>query len=251
MMVAWLLAGALAAASGGAGTERVEELLASGNRHYEAGDYAGAAGDYQRILDYGIESHVVHYNLGNAQFKQGHLGEAILSYERALVLSPRDAEAAGNLAYAVSLTVDAVEVPEPPFPLRALLWMVHRTTPGEDALLLLLVVYLLGATSTVAIFLGPGRRRPLAYVAVAFLLLGAWSGGALAWKEYQELGRERAVVLTEKVDALSGPAVDYTPLFTVHEGLQVQVRSRRGEWLHIVLPNGLNGWVPAGSLGLV
>ncbi len=252
MITAWALAGALAVSGAGAGHEsRVAELLASGSRHYEQGDYAAAAADYQRILDYGIENEVVHYNLGNAQFKQGELGEAILSYERALALNPRDPEAAGNLAYAVSLTVDAVETPEPPFPLRGFLWLLHRTTAGEDAMLLLLAAYLLAATCTGAILLRRGNRKPLVYVAAALLLMGAWSGGALGWKEYRQLGQQRAVILTEKVDALSGPAVDYKSLFTVHEGLRAVVRSRRGEWVQILLPNGLIGWVPATTLGIV
>lgn len=252
MISAWVLAGALALGAADAGNEsRVAELLASGSRHYEQGDYAAAAADYQRILDYGIQSEVVHYNLGNAQFKQGELGEAILSYEKALALNPRDPEAAGNLAYAVSLTVDAVETEEGPFPLRAFLWLLHRTTAGEDALLLLLAIYLLGATCTAAIFLRRGNRRPLLYVAAALLLMTAWSGGALAWKEYRQLGQQRAVILTEKVDALSGPAEDYKPLFTVHEGLQAVVRNRRGDWVQILLPNGLMGWVPAASIGIV
>ncbi len=252
MIRAWALAGALALSGAGVGHEsRVAELLASGSRHYEQGDYAAAAADYQRILDYGIENEVVHYNLGNAQFKQGELGEAILSYERALVLNPRDAEAAGNLAYAVSLTVDAVETPEQPFPLRAFLWLLHRTTAGEDAMLLLLTAYFLGATCTGAILLRRGNRRPLVYVAAALLVIGTWWGGALAWKEYRQLGQQRAVILTEKVDALSGPAVDYKSLFTVHEGLRDVVRTRRGEWVQILLPNGLMGWVPAGTLGIV
>jgi hypothetical protein len=118
-------------------------------------------------------------------------------------------------------------------------------------MLLLLAAYLLGASCTGAILLRRGNRRPLAYVAAAVLLMGAWSGGALGWKEYRQLGQERAVILTEKVDALSGPAVDYKSLFTVHEGLRAVVRTRRGEWVQILLPNGLIGWVPATTLGIV
>ena len=252
MIAAWLMIGALALTPGGGETpDRAEELMTSAGRHYENGDYAAAARAYRRILDYGIQNEVVHYNLGNAQFKLGHLGEAIRSYERALLLDPRDQEAAGNLAYAVSLTVDAIAVPERPFPVRAWLWAVHSTTPREDAALLLLAVYLLGATSAGAILLRRRSRRPFLYVAGALILMVGWSGGVLAWKEAERRGAGQAVILTEKVDALSGPAIDYTPLFTVHEGLRVRVTNRRSGWVQILLPNGLNGWVPAHRLGMV
>ena len=118
-------------------------------------------------------------------------------------------------------------------------------------MLLLLAAYLLGATGTAAIFLRRRNRRPLLYVAVVVLIMGAWSGGALGWKEYRQLGQQRAVILTEKVDALSGPADDYKSLFTVHEGLRATVRNRRGDWVQLLLPNGLTGWVPASTLGIV
>ena len=37
------------------------------------------------------------YNLANAQYRLGNLGQAILNYERALALEPRHPEAAANL----------------------------------------------------------------------------------------------------------------------------------------------------------
>ena len=114
-------------------------------------------------------------------------------------------------------------------------------------MLLLLALYVLGGVVMAGILVRRRRRRPLLYVAAVLILLVSWSGGALAWKETRR-SSQRAVILTEKVDALSGPAVDYTPLFTVHEGLRVRIRSRRGNWVHILLRNGLNGWVPADSL---
>ena len=227
---------------------RAAELLATGNRYYEAGSYAEAAAAYERILEYGVQNEVVHFNLGNALFKQGLLGPAILNYERALVLMPTDPEALENLAYAGSLTVDRVEVPEPSFPVLALAWVLHRTTPGEDAVLLLASLYLLGATSAAAVLLRSWKRRPLLYVAVLLLLLSVWSGGSLLWKETSRARSDRAVVMAEKVDALSGPADDFTPLFTVHEGLRVRIRNRRGEWAQIALPNGLSGWVQADAV---
>ena len=31
--------------------------------------------------------------------------------------------------------------------------------------------------------------------------------------------------------------------FSVHKGLKGEVGEKAGEWFHIVLPNGLHGWV--------
>ncbi len=45
------------------------------------------------------------------------------------------------------------------------------------------------------------------------------------------------------VDGRSAPVSDGTVLFTVHEGLKVEVRSERQGWVQIALPNGLVGWI--------
>lgn len=232
--------------------DRTADLLAEGNRRYEEGDFAGAAEAYQRILDYGVRNEIVYYNLGNALFKQRRLGQAILAYERALKLAPGDREAAENLAYASRLTVDRVEVPEPAFPARVLRSLVNLTGPREDAWLLLIATYLLGGAVAGAILTRSRLvRRALGYVGIVLLCMTVWSGSLLLYKDHRDRAVRRGVVLVEKVDALSGPSPENTSLFTVHEGLRVDIRNQREGWVQILLPNGLNGWVPRDTLGIV
>jgi len=64
-------------------------------------------------------------------------------------------------------------------------------------------------------------------------------------------GSARAVVLDPSVDVLAGPGENNASLFTVHEGLTVEVLSERESWVQVSLPNGYNGWVPRGALGVV
>ena len=56
----------------------------------------------------GVRDPQAHYNLGNACFKAGRLGEAVLWYERALRLAPRDADIRANLHYVEQLRLDKV-----------------------------------------------------------------------------------------------------------------------------------------------
>ena len=60
-----------------------EAFFDEGNRLYREGDYAGAVESYERIRESGFESGALHYNLGNAWFRLGEIGPAILHYERA------------------------------------------------------------------------------------------------------------------------------------------------------------------------
>jgi len=251
-----LLCITLAAAAGLAHAEdrsgRATELLEEGNAAYERGDYAAASAAYQRILDYGFEHEIVYYNLGNSRFREGRLGEAVLRYEQALRLDPADRDAADNLRHVASLCVDQVEEQGPSFPVVAGHWLLTRTTVREDAWLLAAAVWLLAAM-LVVIILAPARwsRRPWAYVAVLFACLALGSGTLLLVKEGAGAGDPTAVVLAETEEVVSAPAADGTPLFTVHEGLRVRIRGRREGWAQIVLPSGLNGWIPAAALGVV
>ena len=59
------------------GAASAAAVFAEGNGHYQSGDFAAAERSYRLLLDQGIDSGAVYYNLGNACFKQKKLGEAI------------------------------------------------------------------------------------------------------------------------------------------------------------------------------
>ena len=70
------------------------------NALYRAGDFAAARRTYLEVVDAGVQDARLYYNLGNACFKAGKLGEAILWYERARRLVPHDEDIEANLRFA-------------------------------------------------------------------------------------------------------------------------------------------------------
>ena len=73
--------------------------FSSANELYAKGKFADAAAAYEKILQTGGQSPALLFNYGNAEFKSGHLGQAIAAYRRAELLTPRDAELRANLAF--------------------------------------------------------------------------------------------------------------------------------------------------------
>jgi tetratricopeptide (TPR) repeat protein len=69
------------------------------NRAFAEGHYAAAVAGFEGLARTRGWSAPLLYDLGNAYAQEGHVGRSILSYERARVLAPRDADITANLAY--------------------------------------------------------------------------------------------------------------------------------------------------------
>lgn len=70
------------------------------NRLYQSGNFSEAAAAYEKILVSEGPRAVVLYNLGNSYQSLKQYGSAILAYERARLLTPRDPDLRTNLALA-------------------------------------------------------------------------------------------------------------------------------------------------------
>jgi len=236
-----------------AGVGAQEELFAQGNQRYQEEDFGAAIEAYETVLSAGYESGPLLYNLGNAYFKAGELGRAILAWERARDLAPRDPDVEANLALAHSLTVDRVE-PLPRFwlisavrwwvdllPHAALVWAVAA---GWLALAGGLVAFIIALRDSVRRL---GQRIALACGVVVLVL-----GTNLLVRELAIGEGERGVILADVVQVRSAPAEDDNlTLFEVHEGTRVRVDQRTEAWAEIVLADGKVGWVPTTALGVI
>lgn len=222
-----------------------ERFFEDGNRLYQQGDYRAAIENYQRIIDSGLESGSLHYNIGNAYFKLGRLGEAILHYERARRLAPGDADVRANLELARSLTVDEV-TPLPRFWLvRAVDWWVGLLPRGW----LVLVVGAGYAAAMAGLVMMILRRRTavsrwarrLAIGSAAIALVFAIN---LAVRELGIGQPKDAIIMAEETPVQSAPSDDRAlQVFTIHEGTKVRIDQRSEEWVEIVLQDGKVGWV--------
>jgi uncharacterized protein YgiM (DUF1202 family) len=87
---------------------------------------------------------------------------------------------------------------------------------------------------------------------LAVLLLAVVAVGTSWWvTEQRTRGHRTAVVLEDTVEVLAGPGRNNATLATVHEGLDLEIRGERSEWIQVRLPNGVSGWVSESSVGVV
>lgn len=239
---------ALAGAARAADLEQARTDCADAARAYADEDFARAADLYQDALDQGLDNAVVHYNLGNARFKEGELGRAIASYLRAERIAPRDGAIRTNLQRARAQVKD-LELSGGPLPpvLRPFQWIYRRMSANEWLQVALVLWILLAGLRILAHWrpLPRGRLRPATAVLVGASLLGFLIGGV---RYRQDFLVDRAVVVSEEVEVRSGPGSGYNLAFRVHEGLAVRVAEDRGDWVRIDLGGELVGWVRSSAL---
>ncbi len=70
-------------------TEAMSQTSQRAAEAYQAEKFAEATQAYQELVTVGVKNSDIFYNLGNAYFKQGDLGRAIVNYRRAKLLAPR------------------------------------------------------------------------------------------------------------------------------------------------------------------
>ena len=209
------------------------------NQAYDQGNFSEAKAGYEKLVDGGDWSANVFYNLGNADYRLGASGRAILDYERALALDPAHPEAQANLAVLRKQTgarVRAVAWLDAVFGWQSVdVWTVVAAVAGWFAVLGLALIF-------------SGKRAEksgLWLMTIAGLAICACAAGALWWR-----GQESAlaIIVAQQTEARLAPADSAGLAEALPAGSRVQVLSERGEWIYCILPGAGRGWIPQNAL---
>ena len=223
----------------------LDSLLSKGNIAYEAGDYESAIMNYTDA-DSLIQSADLDLNLGNAFYKSGIVGKAILHYERASKLRPMDEDIQHNLQLARNLTLDKLE--DSTTSAFMLWWQGVLLKTGMDTLAWLSILAAILSVLGWLVFRISGTRakRQLGFTAgslfLVVTLLCVWM--SLSAKQVIQ-SKDEGIILTSRVEVKSAPDEESTELFVLHEGSKVSLIEERGAWTSIALPNGNKGWMPS------
>ncbi|MGA2605268.1 MAG: tetratricopeptide repeat protein [Verrucomicrobiia bacterium] len=220
------------------------EDFKSANQLYDTGKFTEAAAVYERIEP---KTAHVYYNLGNAHFREGKLGSAILDYERARRLAPRDPDILANLKFAEQrLGVDDVNAPPRAWQ-KLLRSVIESRTSTEWEVYELLALWLTALAVGACLYIPRLRTGLLAIAAVAFVGF-AVSVFALGREVLNDRTTPAAVVVTAETDARFAPVPDSTTHFKLTEGTRVVIREDRGQWLFVERADGQQGWVKSDTI---
>ena len=209
------------------------------NAKFGKNDFQGAATDYEKLLaDQGPDA-TVYYNLGNTRQQLKQYGPAILAYERARLITPRDPDLLANL----TLARKAAAVFEESGRNARLETVTGYLSPNEwswlaagGALLVGIVAFVSGAVG-----LKPASRRVAWTAAGAAFLLGITGGGVL-WLRRGET--DHGIILTEKATVRLSPFENAESLGTPGQGRIVMLGKASGGFHYVSVPGTtLQGWL--------
>jgi len=227
-----------------------DSLYRAGNEAYRQNEFRRARKTYRAILDSTtLESASLHYNLGNAYYQTGQLGQAILYYRRSLALEPGREDVKHNLSMARERRVDTFETLPPNLFKGAYRALMRWLRPGTWGFLALLGTFLMGLG--LGLYFYSRWLRPGFIAAATGLLLSLGGLGMAYASENFRQKHQPAVVLRASSYAKAGPSEDAPDAFVLHEGSEVIVRDQLDAWQKVRLPDGKVGWLRREDLGLV
>ncbi len=230
--------------------DQATSLFYQGNTHYSEEKYEQAIADYENVLRLGFESGALYYNIGNAYFKDGSLGKAILNYKRAQRLMAHDADLRSNLAYAVSLIKGGIVVVRRRW-FSQLFFKLAESFSIDTVALTTVVIFWALSLLIIIFILARQTRTTLAYFCIGMLILLLCSISLFGIQFYNTQMRKQAVVIAEFSDAKFEPLTDATTFFTLYEGESVFVGATKKGWVKIKRFDGKQGWIEQKDIELL
>jgi tetratricopeptide (TPR) repeat protein len=229
---------ALLAGAAGARAETVSDIFLQANKLYEEAKYNQAAAMYEDLLRGGQISPAIYFNAGNAWFKDGQIGHAIYDYRRAEQLAPRDPDIRANLEIARARAgTSSAALPGS----RWTRW-VGRVTLNEWACAASVAAALFFFVLT-ARQISPSFGKAFGGVAGVLAAASIWLLICLGLSMDQRLLEKTSIVIVPEAVVRRGPLEESQSAFTAHDGAEMMVLGRDGDWLQVSDAARHIGWL--------
>ena len=212
--------------------------FAKANEEYAQGHFKEAVAGYETLVRAGQWNANLFYDLGNAYFRTGDFGRAILNYERALALDRHHPEATANLQIARD-EARALELQ----PSRFERYLQFASTNQYSVVAA--VAFWLMIFAVAAVIFARRRSTVLVALSVCCLFVCAFAAWAIYTLEHGNEGRALAIVTGKDVQARLATADTANSVLALPPGSEIKILSTRGDWMYAALPNDLRGWIPA------
>lgn len=225
-------------------------------------DYAKAITLYEQALSEDGSSTTLYYNLGNAYYRGGMNGKALLNYSRALKLDPSNEDAKANLEFVNTKIVDK------PVDNASLTEKVDENiltffTADCWAICTLILFLLLMLSISGYIFLSSVKLRKISFFSGLVLLLGTAFSAIYSFKAAnRHENHNEAIILDSSVQLCTSPRLpkDKTEqAFLLHEGTKLVIVDSvkvandtiNPMWYEVSVDKEHRAWISAKSVEII
>jgi len=230
-----------------------DDKFTKANNLYNDSKYEKSIEIYFEILDSGVHSSELYYNLGNSFYKLNDIPNSILFYEKSLKLNPTDKDIINNLKMVNNAIIDDItKIPEPFFDnqLNKISNNLSYSNWGLISLiisflfLLLFIFYFFSKEPIV-------KRTSFTLLLVLLFLIGITTKISLHAYEKNHL-EKYAIIFSSKIEIKSEPNERSENLLILHMGTKVKIiDSFKDEWVKIKLVNGQEGWINNNEIKII
>lgn len=212
------------------------------NRNRARQLFRSAAERLEVLADSGVTNGYLEYNLGNCYLQAGDIGQAILHYRRAQRMIPGDPRLQDNLKEARSRRLTSIQPRRRSALLRGIFFL-HFDTSTQTRMKVAMVTF--AGFWIFLIVRSYLRKRFLTVMATVCAIAAVTFATSVAVDGWTDRNAPPGVVTAMDVAAYKGPGTGYQRQFEqpLQPGVEFLLRSKRGDWWQIELPDGKSGWI--------
>jgi len=239
-----------------------QKAMAQRKKEDAVGKFEQAVSLYEQLLESGFINGQIYYNLGNAYYRLGMPGKAIMYYRRAEELLPRNADIKANINQLKRDFVDRETIGQKPEILKvACFWYFYLSLSAITAVTIYIYLALIASILSI-IFLSRKKKKKIIIVFASCFLVLVISLGIKAYNHSVEMG----VVIADESKIRYGPGEEYEPRFKIHEGAEVRIEEKKGKWYKVYVYVDVEdvrddegkkgaefktGWIPESEVGKI
>ncbi|MBS0201807.1 MAG: hypothetical protein JSS49_02835 [Planctomycetes bacterium] len=203
-------------------------------------EYRESARTLEAILTDGFRNGAVYYNLGNAYYRAGDYGKAILNYRKAKPYRPRDPYLAANLQQALAAAPGRLTESPRPWWIHVLFWTDWLSFPAKVRLSMI-GFSLAAVVATTGFWFHLPR---LQWLTIALLVAATATSVDTVLCRADVTDSRRAVITGETI-ARKGIGNSYEPAFDqpLRDGAEFTVLSETTDWTFGHFESVGDGWV--------
>jgi len=228
----------------------VNDIFFKANRFYDDGNFKNAAKLYNQLISQGVVSGNIYYNLGNAYYKMGKTGKALLNYERAKKFIPDNEGLFANISF-IKSTLN-VKQPQETYSLYQKVWRSIRSAVSINTWFVISVILFFSACMVLGIGFLSYRFRGKSHVISGILIFSFIISLTLFIDSYNSNKHfKEGIIIASKADVRYSPSYSGVVAFELVEGMKAQIIRKQDTWTYIRLNKGKSGWVESEAIEAV